>query len=471
MSRQQRTRSQLRLRPHAASGARRDARDAFLFASDRNDRATTDATRRRLTTTTTAQAEADAVNLLAGAKTQSNPENAVGVLQLAGKTPRVLTTPTQDLGAVLNSVHGVKIEGEINVCAGVQVAHLALKHRQNKHQRMRIVLFVGSPLRETIEDLKATGKKLRKCNVAVDVVSFGDVEANRERLDAFVASVNKNNNSNLVVVEPGANLSDVLCGTAIFNQDGAAAGSGFAAAAAAAQSQAAMQGLEGMGDMGDMGDDPALMMALRISLEEERARQEAAAAAGASARAAAEEGVAASEGAGSADTSPVERRRRSHDARRRRFTPTSARAEHGSAPERRNRRRRDGDRRGRRRRRASRRARDVASRPHRARRSRRRRRVTSRISSPRRRSPTRPFDSFQSRRRSPSRPRHFAPLAAMFASSSSSLAPALARRARARAAVVARAALGVGARVRVKSSRRRVPRPEIEGRGGRISSA
>ena len=140
------------------------------------------------------------MNLLAGAKTQSNPENAVGVLSLAGKTPRVLTTPTQDLGAVLNSVHGVKIEGEINVCVGVQVAHLALKHRQNKHQRMRIVLFVGSPLRDEIEALRAVGKKLRKCNVAVDVVSFGDVEANREKLDAFVTSVNKNNNSNLVVV-------------------------------------------------------------------------------------------------------------------------------------------------------------------------------------------------------------------------------------------------------------------------------
>jgi 26S proteasome regulatory subunit N10 len=216
----------------------------------------------------------------------------------------VLTTPTQDLGAVLNSVHGVKIEGEINVCVGVQVAHLALKHRQNKHQRMRIVLFIGSPLNDELEALRAVGKKLRKCNVAVDVVSFGDVEANREKLDAFVASVNKNNNSNLVVVEPGANLSDVLCGTAIFNQDGPATGSGFAAAAAAAQSQAAMQGFEGMGDMGDMGDDPALMMALRISLEEERARQEAADAAGASAPAA--EGVAASEGAGSADTSPAD---------------------------------------------------------------------------------------------------------------------------------------------------------------------
>jgi len=212
------------------------------------------------------------VNLLAGAKTQSNPENAVGVLSLAGKVPRVLVTPTQDLGAVLNSVHGIQIEGEINICVGVQVAHLALKHRQNKHQRMRIVLFIGSPISVDESELVAVGKKLRKCNVAVDVVSFGDIEANEAKLAAFMGAVNKNNNSNLVTVEPGANLSDVLCGTAIFNQDGPASGSGFAAAAAAAQSQAAMHGF---GDMGDMGDDPALMMALRISLEEERARQEA----------------------------------------------------------------------------------------------------------------------------------------------------------------------------------------------------
>lgn len=218
------------------------------------------------------------MNLLAGAKTQSNPENAVGVLSLAGKVPRVLATPTQDLGAVLNSVHAVKIEGEINVCVGVQVAHLALKHRQNKHQRMRIVLFIGSPIGDEAEELRAVGKKLRKCNVAVDVVSFGDVEANAEKLEAFMSSVNKNNNSNLVTIEPGSNLTDVLCGTPIFNQDGPAGGSGFAAAAAAAQSQMALQGFEGMGDM-DMGDDPALMMALRISLEEERARQEAATAA------------------------------------------------------------------------------------------------------------------------------------------------------------------------------------------------
>lgn len=46
------------------------------------------------------QAQADAVNLLAGAKTQAHPENTVGVLTMAGNTPRVLVTPTPDLGKV-----------------------------------------------------------------------------------------------------------------------------------------------------------------------------------------------------------------------------------------------------------------------------------------------------------------------------------------------------------------------------------
>jgi 26S proteasome regulatory subunit N10 len=57
-------------------------------------------------------------------------------------------------------------------------------------------------------------------------------------------------------------------------------GTGFAAAAAAANSQAAMAGYDGNDAMGmDGGEDPALMLALRVSLEEERARQETQAAA------------------------------------------------------------------------------------------------------------------------------------------------------------------------------------------------
>ncbi len=95
------------------------------------------------------QAQADAVNLLAGAKTQSNPESTVGVLTMAGKTPRVLVTPTPDLGKVLNAMQDLQIEGEINLSTAVQIAQLALKHRQNKNQRQRIVIFIGSPLTET----------------------------------------------------------------------------------------------------------------------------------------------------------------------------------------------------------------------------------------------------------------------------------------------------------------------------------
>ncbi len=140
------------------------------------------------------QAQQDAVNLLAGAKTQANPESTVsrhalparaiqhaytlpcrvrptscsmvceltrpialprqsppqvGVLTMAGKTPRVLVTPTPDLGKVLNSMASLEIEGEANFAAAVQIAQLALKHRQNKNQRQRIVIFVGSPLGES----------------------------------------------------------------------------------------------------------------------------------------------------------------------------------------------------------------------------------------------------------------------------------------------------------------------------------
>lgn len=239
------------------------------------------------------QAECDAINLLAGAKTQSNPENSVGVLSLAGKVPRVLVTPTDDLGVVLNAVHSIGMEGTVNFPTGVQVAHLALKHRQNKHQRMRIVLFIGSPVESEVGELVSVGKKLRKCNVAVDVVSFGDVERNAEKLEAFMQAVNKSNNSHLVTVPPGANLADVLLSTPIFMDEDGGGGSGFAAAAAAASSRAAMGGYGGADAIMDGGDDPALALAMRMSLEEERARQEAAAAA------------AGGEGAADASATPV----------------------------------------------------------------------------------------------------------------------------------------------------------------------
>ena len=42
----------------------------------------------------------------------------------------------------------MRIEGEVHLATAVQVAQLALKHRENKNQRQRVVLFVGSPVAE-----------------------------------------------------------------------------------------------------------------------------------------------------------------------------------------------------------------------------------------------------------------------------------------------------------------------------------
>ncbi|KAG9442647.1 hypothetical protein H6P81_018501 [Aristolochia fimbriata] len=219
------------------------------------------------------QAQADAVNLICGAKTQSNPENTVGVLTMAGKGVRVLVTPTSDLGKILACMHGLEIGGEMNLTAGIQVAQLALKHRQNKKQQQRIIVFAGSPVKYDKKVLETIGKKLKKNSVALDIVDFGEEDDGKhEKLEALIAAVNNNDSSHIVHVPSGQNaLSDVLLTTPIFTGDGEG-GSGFAAAAAAAAAGG------GGFDFGvDPNLDPELALALRVSMEEERARQEAAA--------------------------------------------------------------------------------------------------------------------------------------------------------------------------------------------------
>ena len=64
-----------------------------------------------------------------------------------------------------------------------------MKHRSNKNQKQRIIIFVASPLKEETQNLIKLGKRLKKNNISVDVVSFGD-ENNSELLNVFVENVN-----------------------------------------------------------------------------------------------------------------------------------------------------------------------------------------------------------------------------------------------------------------------------------------
>ena len=59
-------------------------------------------------------------------------------------------------------------------------------------------------------------KKLKKNNVAVDIVSFGSDDVNSEKLDAFLVAVNSGDNSHLVTVPAGTVLADSLFGSPVF---------------------------------------------------------------------------------------------------------------------------------------------------------------------------------------------------------------------------------------------------------------
>ncbi|KAF8905835.1 hypothetical protein CPB84DRAFT_1622964, partial [Gymnopilus junonius] len=236
-------------------------------------------------------AQSDAVNVTFQTKIDSNPENTVGIMTMAGKSPEVLVTHTKDLGQILGGIHtsASKIGGEIDIPTALAVAQLALKHRENKNLRQRIIVFVGSPPGDGEDrDEQAMirlAKKLKKNNVAVDIIAFGDGieggEAPRS-LKAFIENINSGDNSHLVTIAPGPHLlSDILIASPILSADRSASipealgGTGAGPSTATGGTNEFEFGV-------DPSLDPELAMALRMSMQEAQAREAAEAASSAS---------------------------------------------------------------------------------------------------------------------------------------------------------------------------------------------
>ncbi|KAI8845528.1 hypothetical protein BC829DRAFT_399569 [Chytridium lagenaria] len=218
-------------------------------------------------TPTRIEAQNDAVTLLFNVKTQSNPENTVGLMTMAGKSPEVLVTLTSDIGKILTALHNVKISGRANLSTGVQIAQVSFigfEAQQNKNQRQRIIVFVGSPLDEDEKTLVKLGKKLKKNNIAVDVINFGEDEENTPKLEAFINAVNSSDNSHLVSIPPGPHiLSDILISSPIVaGEDGAPPG--FASGATSGPGEASGTSME----------DEMLAQALALSMGAEDAPME-----------------------------------------------------------------------------------------------------------------------------------------------------------------------------------------------------
>ncbi|RDA82999.1 hypothetical protein CP532_4394 [Ophiocordyceps camponoti-leonardi (nom. inval.)] len=215
-------------------------------------------------------AQVDAVSVLFQSITQGNPESSVGLMSIGGKGPEVLVTLTTEQGKILEGLHRTKknIGGSSHLKTGIQVATLALKHRQNRSQRQRIIVFVCSPVEEEEKELTQLAKKMKKANISVDFVLFGDLEddSTQKKLQAFNDAVKGSEGSHMVVVPPsGKLLSDQLVATPILLGENAA-GPGTSG------------GMGGGEEEFEFGFDPAmepeLALALRMSMDEEKARQE-----------------------------------------------------------------------------------------------------------------------------------------------------------------------------------------------------
>ncbi|KAL1880829.1 proteasome regulatory particle base subunit rpn10 [Paecilomyces lecythidis] len=217
-------------------------------------------------TSTRWQAQVDAVSVIHTAKMRAHPQSAVGLMSMGGNGPEVLSTFTSDFGKILSGLHRTKIHGTPHFSSAIQVAGLALKHRSEKSQRQRIVVFSCSPIVEDEKSLVKLAKKMKKSNVSIDIVAFGDLEPeSTKKLEAFIENVKGGDGSHLAIIPPGPNLlSEELQVTPILGgEGGAGAGAG-----------------EDVGEAGAFGfedaaeNDPELAFALRLSLEEEKNRQE-----------------------------------------------------------------------------------------------------------------------------------------------------------------------------------------------------
>ena len=199
---------------------------------------------------------------------------------MGGSGPEVLTTLTTNPGKVLDGLHRTRVKGQAHLYTGIMIASLALKHRQNKAQRQRVICFVCSPIHDSVQTLVKLAKKMKKNGLSVDIVAFGDLtDDNLEKLNAFHEAVQGADGSHLEIVEPGPNLlSDTIVASPIL----AGEGGGIPAGAGVNGGGGGGGGAGGVGG-GDGGAgfefgvdpnlDPELALVLRMSMEEERERQ------------------------------------------------------------------------------------------------------------------------------------------------------------------------------------------------------
>ena len=166
-------------------------------------------------------------------------------------------------------------DGYSNFFNAVKIAQLSLKHRMNKSQRQRIIIFVGHPVNEDLSECEKLGKRLKRNNVAIDVINFAHPD-NVPKLEALVQCANQENSHFMDVPMGVAMITDVLITSPILQGDNAGndVPMGDGGGAANLGDPVANRFAEYGGFNPDM--DPEMAMAMKISMDEARANQKAA---------------------------------------------------------------------------------------------------------------------------------------------------------------------------------------------------
>eukprot|EP00340_Litonotus_pictus_P007004 CAMPEP_0170519152 /NCGR_PEP_ID=MMETSP0209-20121228/4669_1 /TAXON_ID=665100 ORGANISM="Litonotus pictus, Strain P1" /NCGR_SAMPLE_ID=MMETSP0209 /ASSEMBLY_ACC=CAM_ASM_000301 /LENGTH=404 /DNA_ID=CAMNT_0010804969 /DNA_START=1 /DNA_END=1215 /DNA_ORIENTATION=+ len=165
------------------------------------------------------EAQVEAANIITENKCDKNPENALGIVTMAGKRVETPVTLTNDVSKLLKSLKEVSLHGNCDFVTSCNIAMLILKHRQNKNQKQRILMFVASPIKNTNDELTLLGKKLKKNNIAIDVISYGNTDQNKEAVNLLVNTANNSNNSHLMEVTPDQFIVDCLFTSPILNDN------------------------------------------------------------------------------------------------------------------------------------------------------------------------------------------------------------------------------------------------------------
>ena len=196
-------------------------------------------------------AQTDAIISLVNYKLSDNVETCVGLMTMAGNSGQIVTTPVNQTSAITSKFNGIEIGDRINFVKAISVAQLALKHRVNKHQHERIVMFVASNIRDSPAELFKIAKNLRRNNTALEIINICNPQ-NVKLIEQMIEIVNVDDNSRLIDYNGGSeSLLSILRGTQLFGK-----------------------GNQGAVPQFEEEMDPELEMVLRISLEEEKKRLE-----------------------------------------------------------------------------------------------------------------------------------------------------------------------------------------------------